>query len=166
MIFPTNQSKRASDNERTNQISSYKSQNLWTSSAKREPSKWKQYQLWILLNLREKCLKFGENRRNVQKIYDSVRKELQDECHCAWSLLKITWTCPIWQPEKMNRTSSGSRLLRLLLVPTVCVACGFRVDERTFEAWLVPSRLYVAHGSARSWFHCLVSNREGLGTSL
>ena len=110
MIFPTNQSKRASDNERTNQILRYKSQNLWTSSAsKREPSKWKQYQLWILLNLREKCLKFGENRRNVQKIYDSVRKELQDECHCAWSLLKITWTCPIWQPEKMveklNRSS-------------------------------------------------------------
>ena len=25
----------------------------------------------------------GENRRNIQKIYDSVRKELQDECHCA-----------------------------------------------------------------------------------
>ena len=140
MIFPSNQSKRTSDNERTNQISRYKSQNLWTSSAsKRKPSKWKQYQLWILLNLREKFLKFGENRRNVQKIFDSVRKELQDECHCAWSLLKITWTCPIWQPEKMveklNRsscfvkfcwfgivwnhsTSSGSRLLRLLLVPT------------------------------------------------
>lgn len=35
------------------------------------------------VNLSEKCLKFGENRRNVQKIYDSVRKELQDECHCA-----------------------------------------------------------------------------------
>ena len=33
------------------------------------------------LNLWEKCLKFGENRRNSQKIYiyDSVRKELQDE---------------------------------------------------------------------------------------
>ena len=24
-------------------------------------------------------LKFGENRRNIRKIYDSVRKELQDE---------------------------------------------------------------------------------------
>ena len=24
-------------------------------------------------------VKFGENRRNIQKIYDSVRKELQDE---------------------------------------------------------------------------------------
>ena len=109
MIFPTNQSKRASDNEWTNQISRYKSQNLWTSSArKRKQSKWKQYQIWIL-NLREKYLKFGENRRNVQKIFDSVRKELQVECHCAWSLLKITWTCPIWQPEKMveklNRSS-------------------------------------------------------------
>ena len=41
------------------------------------------YQLWILLNLREKCLKIGENRRNVQKIFYSVRKELQDECHYA-----------------------------------------------------------------------------------
>ena len=27
-----------------------------------------------------KCLKFGEN---IQKIYESVRKQLQDECHCA-----------------------------------------------------------------------------------
>ena len=27
----------------------------------------------------EKCLKFGENRRNIQTIYDSVRKKLQDE---------------------------------------------------------------------------------------
>ena len=38
-------------------------------------SKRKRYQLWILLNLWEKCLKFFENRRNIQKIYDSVRKE-------------------------------------------------------------------------------------------
>ena len=56
-----------------------------------------------------KCLKFGENRGNNQKTYDSVRNELQDECHCAWSLLKITLTCPIWQSEKMveklNRSS-------------------------------------------------------------
>ena len=28
-------------------------------------------------------LKFGGNRGNIQKIYDSVRKELQDKCHCA-----------------------------------------------------------------------------------
>ena len=32
-----------------------------------------------LLNLWEKYLKLGENRRNIQKIYDSVRKELKDE---------------------------------------------------------------------------------------
>ena len=28
--------------------------------------------------------KFSENRRNIQKIYDSVRKEPQDKCHCAF----------------------------------------------------------------------------------
>ena len=71
--------------------------------------KWKWYQLWILLNLCKKCQKFGENRGNIRKIYDSVRKELQDECHRAWSLLKETQTCPIWQSEKMveklNRSS-------------------------------------------------------------
>ena len=50
---------------------------IWAST--RAPCEWKRYQLWILLNLWEKCLKFGENRRNIQKIYDSVRKELQDE---------------------------------------------------------------------------------------
>ena len=65
-----------------------------SSASKRASCKWKRYQLWILLNLWEKCLKFGENRGNMQKIYDSVRKELQDECHCAWSLLKVTWTSP------------------------------------------------------------------------
>ena len=39
----------------------------------------------ILLNLWKisKCPKFGENRRKVQNIYYSVRKELLDECHCA-----------------------------------------------------------------------------------
>ena len=41
----------------------------------------------ILLNLWEKCLKFGENRGNIRKIYDDVRKELQDECHCAYRAL-------------------------------------------------------------------------------
>ena len=58
---------------------------IWAS--KRAPHKWKRYQLWILLNLWEKCLKFRENRRSIQKIYDSVRKELQDEItvlDCSW----------------------------------------------------------------------------------
>ena len=27
--------------------------------------------------------KVGEHRGNIQRIYDSVRKELQDECHCT-----------------------------------------------------------------------------------
>ena len=80
-----------------------------SSAGKRASCKWKWYELWILLNLWEKCLKFGEKRGNIQKIYDSVRKELQDECHCAWSPLKVTWTCLIWQSEKivekLNRTS-------------------------------------------------------------
>ena len=106
MIFPTNQSKRTSDNARTNEISRYKSQ---IKASKRTPCKWKRYQLWILLNLWEKCRKVGENRGNIQKIYDSVRKTPQNDCHCAWSLLKVTWTCPIWQSEKMveklNRSS-------------------------------------------------------------
>ena len=68
-----------------------------SSTGKRASCKWKRYQLWIRLYLWEKCLKFGENRGNIQKIYDSVRKGLQDECQCAWSLLKVTRTCPIWQ---------------------------------------------------------------------
>ena len=80
-----------------------------SSASKRASYKWKRYQLWILLNLWQKCLKFGENRENIQKIYDSVRKELQDECHCTWTLLKVMWTCPIWESEKMveklNRSS-------------------------------------------------------------
>ena len=42
-----------------------------SSASKRASCKWKRYQLWILLNLWEKCLKFGENRRNIQKIYES-----------------------------------------------------------------------------------------------
>ena len=45
-------------------------------ASKRAPCKWKRYQLWILLNLWEKCLKLGENRRNFQRMYNSVRKEL------------------------------------------------------------------------------------------
>ena len=73
--------------------------------------KWKRCQLWILLNLWEKCLKFGENGRNIQKIHDSVRKELQDQCHCAWSLLKVTRTYPIWQSEKMVEKLNRSACL-------------------------------------------------------
>ena len=46
-----------------------------SSASKRASCKWKRCQLRILLNLWEKCLKFGENRGNIQKIYDSVRKE-------------------------------------------------------------------------------------------
>ena len=80
-----------------------------SSASKRASCKWKRCQLWILLNLWEKCLKFGEERGSIQKIYDSVRKEIQDECHCARLLLIVTWTCPIWQFEKMveklNRSS-------------------------------------------------------------
>ena len=57
-------------------------------------------------------LKFGESRRNIQKIYDAVRKELQDECHCARSLLKVTRTCPIWQSEKIVE-----KLIESLIVP-------------------------------------------------
>ena len=51
------------------------------NASKRAPGKWKQYQVWILLNAWD-----------IQTIYDSVKKELQDECHCVWSLLKVTWT--------------------------------------------------------------------------
>ena len=68
-----------------------------SSACKRASCKWKRYQLWILLNLWKKCLTFGENRGNIQKIYDSVRKELQDEWHCAWSLGKMV--------EKLNHSS-------------------------------------------------------------
>ena len=82
---------------------SNQSSNMWKSPAsKRAWCKWKRCQLWILLNLWEKCLKFGENGRNIQTIYDSVRKELQNQCHCAWSLLKVTRTCPIWQSERLR----------------------------------------------------------------
>ena len=78
-----------------------KSEFKFSPASKRASCKWKRYQLWNFLNLWEKYLKFGENRRNIQKIYDSVRKKLQDECHCAWSRLKVTRSCPIWQSEKM-----------------------------------------------------------------
>ena len=82
-----------------------------SSASKRASCKWKRCQLWILLNPWEKCLKFGENRGNIQKSYDSVRKELQDECHYAWSLLKVTWSCPIWQSEKMVEKLNRSACL-------------------------------------------------------
>lgn len=133
------------------------SPNFWKAPvSKRAPCKWKRYQLWIPLNLSEKCLKFSENRRNVLKIYNSVRKELQDECHCAWLLLKVTWTCPIWQPEKMVEKLNYSSCLvkfcwlgiiaqaadldcwsccwfpqKTYICWSACVACGFKVDERT-----------------------------------
>ena len=110
MIFPTNQSKRNLITYKPMKFRVTKVKSKFKSSAsKRASCKWKRCQLWILLNPWEKCLKFGENRGNIQKIYDSERKELQDECHCARSLLKVTWTCPIWQSEKMveklNRSS-------------------------------------------------------------
>ena len=73
--------------------------------------KWKGYQLWILLNLWEKCLKFGENRGYTQRIYDSVRKALQDDCHCAWLLLRVTWTCPICSPRRWLRSWIAHRAL-------------------------------------------------------
>ena len=111
IIFLTSQSKHASYNTRTNEISRYKGQikvqHLWKSpTSKQVPCKWRRCQRCILLNLWEKCLPFGENWRNIQTIYDSVRKELQDECHCAWSLLKVTRTCPIvredgWEVESL-----------------------------------------------------------------
>ena len=31
--------------------------------------------------------------------------------HCAWSLLKVTRTCPIWQPEKIVEKLNGSSCL-------------------------------------------------------
>ena len=87
-----------------------------SSASKRASCKWKRYQLWILLNLWQKYLKLIENRGNVQKIYDSL-KELQDECHCTSSLLKVTWTCPIWQSEKMvENLNRSSCLCEVLLV--------------------------------------------------
>ena len=160
MIFPTKQSKLLSDNARTNEISRYKSQNQVQSCRNRQQAserRVKRNQLWILLNLWEKCIKFGENRRNVQKIYDSVRKEpYQDGCHCAWSLLKVTWTCPIWQSEKvikkLNRSSCLMKFCWFGIIAqaadldcwgccwfpgktcicwSACAARGFRAHERT-----------------------------------
>ena len=146
------------------------------------------YQLWILLNLREKCLKFGENRRNVQKIFDSVRKELQDECHCAWSLLKITWTSPIWQSEKMveklNRssclvrfcwfgivwnhsTSSGSRLLRLLLVPTEEFSDRLVDSGQMRSVWSCSERNFHSCGlTARVFFYKPASDHSVIAVAL
>ena len=102
-----------------------------SSVSKRASCKWKRSQLWILLNLWEKCLKFGENRGNIQKIYDSVRKELQDKCHCAWSLLKLTWTCPIWQSEKMvEKLNRSSCLVKF---------CWFRIIAQAGRVEFTPS---------------------------
>ena len=74
---------------------------IWAS--KQASCKWKRYQLWILLNLWEKCLKFGENRRNIENIYDSVRKELQDE---------ITVLDRSWKQLELTRFGSPRRSLR------------------------------------------------------
>ena len=64
------------------------------------------------------CLKFSENRRNIQKIYDSLRKELQDECHCPSSLLKVTRTRRFGSPRRWLRSWLAHRalLLKVLLV--------------------------------------------------
>ena len=82
MIFPTNQSKCTSDNTWTNEISHCKSQikvQIVSEQASKQAScKWK-------LNLWAKCLTFGENRGNIQKIYDSARKELQ----LRWMSLRL-----------------------------------------------------------------------------
>ena len=74
-----------------------------SSANKRASCKWKRYQLWILLNLWEKCLKFGENRGNIQKIYDSVRKELK---------MNVTALDRSWKRRKLARFGSPRRWLR------------------------------------------------------
>ena len=119
-------------------------QSLWKSPAsKRAPCKWKQYQLWILLNLWEKCLKFGENRRNIQKIYDSVRKELENECHCAWSLWIVTRTCPIWQSEKMVEKLNRSSCLVKLCCRGIIAQAG-RVEFTAVKSEGIKSLILVS----------------------
>ena len=68
----------------------------------------------------KKIPKAGGKLEEIFKMYDSVRKELQDEefiiLSWKWMSLSlialdvnVTWTCPIWQPknmdEKFNRSS-------------------------------------------------------------
>ena len=68
-MFPTTQSKRTSDTHEPMKFRVTKVKSKFKSSAsKRASGKWKRYQLWILLNLWEKCLKFGENRGNIQDL--------------------------------------------------------------------------------------------------
>ena len=81
MIFPTNQSKRTSDNARTNEISRYKSQIKVQIVS--EQASVVQMKAISALNPSKSLGEMPESRGNIQKIYDSVRKELQDECHCA-----------------------------------------------------------------------------------
>ena len=58
--------------------------------------------LWILLNLWEKCLKFGENRGNIQKIYDSVRN----------FKMNVTALDRSWKGRKLAQFCSPRRWLR------------------------------------------------------
>ena len=81
MIFPTNQSKRTSDNAQTNEISRYKSQ-IKVQIVSEQASVVLMKAI-SALNPSKSLREMPENRGNIQKIYDSVRKELQDECHCA-----------------------------------------------------------------------------------
>ena len=81
MIFPTNQSKRTSDNAQTNEISRYKSQ-IKVQIVSEQASVVLMKAI-SALNPSKSLREMPENRGNIQNIYDSVRKELQDECHCA-----------------------------------------------------------------------------------
>ena len=134
-------------------VTKVKSKFKSTASKRTSPGKWKRHQLWILLNLWEKYLTFGERRRNIQKTYDSVRKELQDECHCAWSFLKVTWTCPIWQSEKMVEKMNHSSCL-----VTFCwfeiIAQADRVEFTTAKSEGIKSIILVCclvHSSKVKW---------------
>ena len=124
-----------------------------SSASKRESCKWKWYQLWILLNLWQKCLKFGENRGNIQKIYDSKRKELQDQCHSAWSLLKVTWTCPIWQSERMVEKFNRSSCLVKFCLFGIIAQAG-RVEFTAAKSEWIKSIILVSclvHSSKFKW---------------
>ena len=105
---------------------------------------------------------------------DSVRREIQYECHCAWSLFKVTWTCPIWQPEKMveklNRLSCLERFCCFGITQAAdldCWSCCWFPQKTDRLVWLVDSEQmresYCTPGAAAtivkrcsSWgsFHC------------
>ena len=94
------------------------------------------YQLWILLNLWEKCLKFGENGRNIQKIYDSVRKlrtsrwmslyliALESNANLpdlavredGWEVESLIVPCEVLLVQWNHSTSSGSTGQRYLVL--------------------------------------------------